>query len=90
MSAGIGWVQAACLYFVREHGADDAPPTTLDIAAYVYRVKPTKGGHIVISDARHVAVKRALANLRRQGLVVSRPAGSGRALRWTTPPDQAV
>jgi hypothetical protein len=44
MSAGMGWVQAACLHFVREHGADDAPPTTLEIAAYVYRVKPTKGG----------------------------------------------
>ena len=51
MSAGIGWVQAACLYFVREHGADDAPPTTLDIAAYNCRVKPNQGGHIVVSDA---------------------------------------
>jgi len=45
-------------------------PTTYDIAAWVYHVKPDKDGDIWISDAQHVAIKRALGGLQRAGRII--------------------
>src|SRR5262249_18837820 len=43
--------------------------TTFNIAAEIYQVKRGRDGNRMINDAQHVATKRALANLRRKGLV---------------------
>jgi hypothetical protein len=44
-------------------------PNTFNIAAEVYQVEPDQDGNRLISEAQHVATKRALASLRRKGLV---------------------
>jgi len=59
MSRGFGRVQWGCLLAIwwyereRKH-----PPTTFDIAAWVYKIKRDNTGDRLISDAQHVAVKR--------------------------------
>ena len=69
MSRGLGWVQSACLYIIkRDEGKRGV--TTYTIAADVYQVKPDKHGDRLISDAQHVAVKRALEGLQRKGMVI--------------------
>jgi hypothetical protein len=70
MSRGPGWVQMACLWRIRKYEEGDDWPTTYDIAAAVYQVKPDADGDRWISDAQHVAVKRALEGLQRTGLII--------------------
>jgi hypothetical protein len=71
MSRGYGRVQWGCLTAV--HHAErkgEPPPTTYDIAADVYHVERDDDGYRCVSDAQHVAVKRALEGLQRQGKVI--------------------
>jgi hypothetical protein len=70
MSRGPGWVQVACLRCIQKYEERGESPTTFNIAAEVYQVKPDKDGNRWISDAQHVAVKRALEGLRRQDRVI--------------------
>ena len=83
MSRGFGRVQWGCLLAIwwyereRKH-----PPTTFDIAAWVYKIKRDKTGDRLISDAQHVAVKRALEGLQRKGRVVGFRADSERVMHW--------
>jgi hypothetical protein len=44
-------------------------PTTFNIVAEVYQIEPDADGNRLCSEAQHVATKRALATLRRKGLV---------------------
>ena len=56
--------------------------TTYTIAAEVYRAPcKTRGRRPVINEAQHVATKRALANLRRKGVVAAH-RDSGRHAGW--------
>jgi len=71
MSRGLGRVQWGCLLAIWNYErGNKAPPTTFDIAADVYKIEPNKNGIRRISDAQHVAVKRALEGLQRQGRVM--------------------
>jgi hypothetical protein len=69
MSRGLGRVQRECLRAIERCERTGKRATTFTIAADVYQVKPDKDGNRWINDAQHVATKRALANLRRKGLV---------------------
>jgi hypothetical protein len=60
----------ACLWIIRNYEEDGNWPTTYDIAAAVYQIKPNKRGVRKISDAQHVAVKRALGGLQRKGQII--------------------
>jgi hypothetical protein len=53
----------------RELRAVGKRPTTYNVAAEVYQIKPDRHGNRMINDAQHVATKRALGTLRRKGLV---------------------
>jgi hypothetical protein len=64
MPKGLGRIQRGCLRVIEEYKVAGKRPTTLDIAAEVYQVRPDR-----LSNAQHVATKRALASLRRKGLV---------------------
>src|SRR5215831_1490259 len=69
MSRGLGWVRSACLYVIkRDEGKRGV--TTYAIAAYVYQIKSDRNGDRLISEAQHVAVKRALEGLQRKGMVI--------------------
>jgi len=67
MSRGFGRVQWGCLIAIWRYErksfyhdgktAQSEHPTTFDIAAEVYKLKPDKNGDRLISDAQHVAVK---------------------------------
>jgi hypothetical protein len=71
MSRGYGRVQNGCQAAIDDaERAGEPPPTTYDIAADVYRVERDDDGYRYVSDAQHVAVKRALAGLERQGKVI--------------------
>jgi hypothetical protein len=70
MSRGLGRVQKACLRVISEWKAKDDWPTTFDIAAEVYQIKPDKDGVRYVSEAQHVAVKRALEGLQGLGLII--------------------
>ena len=70
MGRGLGWVQTACLEHIKGYEDDEDWPTTFDIAAAVYEVKPDKDGYSYVTDAQHVAVKRALEGLQRQGRII--------------------
>jgi phage terminase large subunit-like protein len=69
MSRGLGWVQQACLLVIREYEDDGELPTTYNIAATVY-LKPLKDGWRLVTEAQHVAVKRALEGLQRKGHII--------------------
>ena len=69
MSRGLGRIQRGCLRVIEEYEAAGKMPTTFNIAAEVYRVRPDRHGNRMVSDAQHVATKRALASLRQKGLV---------------------
>ena len=69
MSKGLGRIQRECLRVIEEYEAAGKRPTTFNITAEVYQIKPDRHGNRMCSDAQHVATKRALANLRRKGLV---------------------
>jgi hypothetical protein len=70
MSRGLGRVQKGCLRIIGEWRVEGEWPTTFDIAAEVYQIKPNKDGVRYVSDAQHVAVKRALESLQCLGLVI--------------------
>jgi len=70
MGRGLGWVQWACLKVIKDYEQADDWPTTFNIAAYVYQVKPDKNGDRWISNAQHVAVKCALEGLQRKGRII--------------------
>lgn len=69
MSRGLGRIQRGCLRVIEEYEAVGKSPTTFAIAAEVYRIRRDQNGNRRISDAQHVATKRALASLGRMGLV---------------------
>jgi hypothetical protein len=64
MSKGLGRIQRGCLRVLGEYEAAGKRPTMLNIASEVYRVSPDR-----LSDAQHVATRRALTSLRQKGLV---------------------
>ena len=64
MSKGLGRIQRGCLRVLGEYEAAGKRPTMLSIASEVYRVRPDR-----LSDAQHVATRRALTSLRQKGLV---------------------
>src|SRR3954471_23830913 len=69
MSKGLGYIQRGCLRVIEEYEAAGKRPTTFNIAAEIYRVRPDGRGNRMVSDAQHVAIKRALASLQHKGLV---------------------
>ena len=62
MSKGIGRLQRALLAAIQERGCVD----TLEAARHAYKVGPCDA----VTDAQHVATRRALAGLAKRGLVV--------------------
>jgi hypothetical protein len=70
MSRGLGRVQRDCLRIITEYEKAGKPPTTYNIVAEVYQVQRDENGNRRVTDAQHVAVKRALGVLRRQGRVI--------------------
>jgi hypothetical protein len=64
MSKGLGRIQRGCLRVLVECEAAGKRPTMLNIASEVYRVRPDR-----LSEAQHVATRRALTSLRQKGLV---------------------
>ena len=64
MSKGLGRIQRACLRVLGEYEAAGKRPTMLNIASEVYRVSPDR-----LSEAQHVATRRALTSLWQKGLV---------------------
>ena len=95
MSRGLGQIQRACLKVIEEWDHQKWPPwpTTFNIAADVYQVKPDADGNHFVSDAQHVATKRALEGLQRKGLICGIRTGispnkdgkAERCLHWMTP-----
>jgi len=82
MSRGYGRVQWGCLLAIYHREQSGKPlPSTFDIAADIYKIKTDKRGGS-ISDAQHVAVKRALAGLQRQGRVIGFRTETERVMRW--------
>jgi hypothetical protein len=69
MSRGLGRIQRECMRVIERYEATGKRPTTFNITAEVYQVEPDQDSNRLVSDAQHVAVRRALANLRRKGLV---------------------
>ena len=69
MSKGLSHIQPGCLRVIEEYEAAGKRPTTFNIAAEVYRVRPDRHGTRMVSDAQHIATKRALASLRQKGLI---------------------
>ena len=63
-------MQMACLWIIRNYEEDGRWPTTYDIAAKVYQIKPDKHGVLSVSNAQHVATKRALEGLQRKGRII--------------------
>ena len=72
MSCGLGRIERACIEAIHHREeACESPPTTFTVACDADGVQPDDGGNRLCSAAQHVAVKRALAGLRRKGLVTS-------------------
>ena len=69
MSKELGHIQQGCLRVIGEYEAAGKTPTTFNIAAEVYRIRPDRHGNRMVSEAQHVAIKRALASVRQKGLV---------------------
>ena len=69
MSRGLGRIQRECLRVIESYEAAGKIPTTINVAAKVYQIKPDRQGVRWINDAQYTATKRALAGLRRKGLV---------------------
>jgi hypothetical protein len=92
VSRGLGWVQRTCLTVIQEYEVSGEWPTTFSIAATVYQIEPDADGNRWISDAQHVAIKRALEGLRRKGHIVgfrttlspNMDGNSERCLLWMT------
>ena len=73
MSRGLGSTQQACLRAIQN--ANGEPLTTYDIVAEVYGLTLDDP----ISDAQHVATKRALSGLRCEGQIFSHVARARRS-----------
>jgi hypothetical protein len=69
MSRGLGRIQRECLRVIERYEAAGGRPTTFHIACDVYQVEQDPDGNRWCNDAQHTATKRALASLRRKGLV---------------------
>ena len=69
MSRGLGRIQRECLRVIEEYEAAGHKPTTFNIVAQVYQIERDRHGNRMCNDAQHTATKRALASLRRKGLV---------------------
>jgi hypothetical protein len=69
MSRGLGRIQQECLRVIDMYEAAGKEPTTFNIVAEVYQIKRDRHGNRMCNDTQHTAVKRALAGLRRKGLV---------------------
>ncbi len=69
MSRGLGRIQRECLRVIEQYEAAGKRPTTFNVAAEVYQIKRDSLGNRMVSDAQHVATKRALASLRRKGVI---------------------
>jgi hypothetical protein len=82
VSKGLGWTQQGCLQVIRRYeeaeGDKPRPPTTFEIAADVYQVAPDADGNRWVTDAQHVATKRALIGLRRKGYIIGFRTGMSR------------
>ena len=61
---GLGRIQRGCLRVIGQYEAAGKRPTILHIASEIYRVRPDR-----LSEAQHVATRRALTSLRQKGLV---------------------
>jgi hypothetical protein len=72
MSRGLGRIQREALRVIARYEAAGRRPTTFNIAAEVYGVERDEDGNRLVSDAQHTATKRALAKLRRSGVVSGR------------------
>ena len=84
MSRGLGKVQSGCLMAIywAERGGKP-PPTTYDIAAAVYHTEVNDDGYH-LTDAQHVAVKRALEGLQRKAPTTSDPNSTAAAALRST------
>jgi len=70
MSRGLGRIQRECLRVIEVYlEANGRPPNTFNVTVEVYQIKRDRHGNRTCNDAQHTAVKRALASLRRKGLV---------------------
>jgi hypothetical protein len=67
-------MQKTCLEIIHRFEKARRWPTTYDIAAGVYRIKPDNGVQL-ISSAQHAATKRALEALQRQGRIIGFDTG---------------
>ena len=74
MSRGLGRIQRECLRVIESYEKAGKEPTTFNIVADVYQIKRDRHGNRMRNDAQHTAVKRALAGLRRIGLVAGQQA----------------
>jgi hypothetical protein len=73
MSRGLGWVQNKCISAIalaERKGGKGKPPDTYEIIAHVYQLDRDEDGSLWVTDAQHVAVKRALEGLQRKGMVI--------------------
>jgi hypothetical protein len=70
MSRGLGRVQNRCLSAIALCEKRGEPASTFDIIASVYQLDRDADGTLWVTDAQHVAVKRALAGLQREGQVI--------------------
>jgi hypothetical protein len=69
MSRGLGKIERECLRAIEAREVAGKESSTVEIAADVYEIKRDRRGRGTISQAQYVATKRALAGLRRKGLV---------------------
>jgi hypothetical protein len=82
VSRGLGMVQRGCLTTIEKFERKGRTPTTYDVVVAVYRLRRGQW----MKEAQYVAVKRALASLRRQGRIVCwRDYGHEYSWRTVTP-----
>ena len=89
MSKGHGKVEAAILDVLTANAGDKF--SSLELAVVIYEIAPDAQGRLLVSAAQAAAVRRALANLKRQGKVfnLGRFHDNGKALgmpqtRWAS------
>lgn len=89
MSRGWGTVQRAVMELLEETAAEERPVdrilNTYTIAALVFDVQPDAKGVRLLTDSQLSSVRRALARLRREGLVEGRRGFRDGRQRWGTP-----
>lgn len=70
MSRGLGRVQNRCLSAIVLCEKRGEFASTFDIIEFVYQLERDADGAYWVTDAQHVAVKRALEGLQRKGQVI--------------------